>query len=1150
MKFVKKLVLSLGIVVTLAIAFVVGITGKANSSAEPTAPNQAVQDENTKKPVKLNYEPGEVVFQRGGSVINYNYNPSVNSAEEEAVKPVAYEYMFGNTMDVATAVNLKSIDTTGVTVTYAYSYEGKLTDTDAVESVENYTLLPLENKGDTVYIYLIVVPEDAAIPVTFTTSVVWYYGIPQETPIIDNVTGQIIEKQTIVAGQAIDAKTLTLPKTTPASEYNGSTEYPYYFDAWYMDKNFTQLADGQVKAGQQLYARFANLPSTAIASDGASTVMGACDYGLPYNVVIPTGITNIVSGTFKFSRITSVSIPNTVTTIGGDAFFGCDITSLYIPASVTSISGGLYGENVPITSIIVDANNTVYDSRNDCNAIVETATDTLIQGCYTTTIPDDITAIKNGAFNYLYMPDSSLKLDLVIPNSVTSIGASAFGNSNATIDFSQCKQLANIGADAFVGCTLSGILDFSQIPVSQFDLAYSDEIYSSKAFTDAGGVLSKIIFPNGITNDHPLFNLSGMYRLSGLPVETLDLSNTALTAIPESCFFNSSVKDVIFPSTLQYFNAGAFSDCTNLQVVTIPASVISVNTEAFGACSSLHTVYNLSTADLTISGIDSTLTNIYTAINSATALQVYGQSRDNDAGCRGWVSAKEYLNGNETGARIGLETLFTQGDSAYFKQHTNPVNVGDVVSYVFQIKNENSNVDIIADISYSLTELYNTNNALVSWYYSTNGTDYKATDIKEWVVHANESVYVKLQLQITETGDHFPVVGSIYIHTKELTSAYTGLEAKYSIIGGEAYASYTCPTCGKDMGSEKLDASKYVIATPSNAQSVLDSDINGKIVIFDGTFNDVLEIRPSYGTTTVYYSGVDPTNPDPAKLVPEPYGRDNLYRYFRTVSNVTFTATENSVFNNIFAVLAQERHPASTPEKADVTGSTYDAVKGIEMTRYYFAHIKLNNITFTNMKFAGARGRITINLALQGTEAKGLTIKNCSFITTPGNYGTDAVGGSSWNDPIFINSYAFSPFEDFVFKNNVVQNHTSGLCIIGAKNVTIANNIIKDCLQSIGINLQSQTTSAHMMGEILIVNNDINGTGDRAIRFNLIKDATITIANNKFNNAVDEDGDLLKTQAVTNSTITFVNNTYAGIDMTNYKSVGDVTGNFIININN
>ncbi len=140
------------------------------------------------------------------------------------------------------------------------------------------------------------------------------------------------------------------------------------------------------------------------------------------SVTIPNSVTSIDEGTFAYcSGLTSVTIPNSVTSIGKGAFNSCrSLTSVTIPNSVTSIGTMVFFESIGLTSLKVESGNTVYDSRDNCNAIIESSTNTLIYGCKNTTIPNSVTSIGYGAFAVCGLTS------ITIPNSVTSIGDNAF----------------------------------------------------------------------------------------------------------------------------------------------------------------------------------------------------------------------------------------------------------------------------------------------------------------------------------------------------------------------------------------------------------------------------------------------------------------------------------------------------------------------------------------------------------------------------------------------------------------------------------------------------------------------------------------------------------------------------------------------------
>lgn len=141
--------------------------------------------------------------------------------------------------------------------------------------------------------------------------------------------------------------------------------------------------------------------------------------GLSY-VGLPYTLKEISEYAFYITGLTSLALPNGLTTIGESAFAACDnLSDITIPNTVTSIAPVAFGCG-KLTSIAVEEGNPVYDSRNGCNAVIETATNTLISGCAGTTIPEDVTALGDRAFSNQYMKS------VTIPASVTSIAPSAF----------------------------------------------------------------------------------------------------------------------------------------------------------------------------------------------------------------------------------------------------------------------------------------------------------------------------------------------------------------------------------------------------------------------------------------------------------------------------------------------------------------------------------------------------------------------------------------------------------------------------------------------------------------------------------------------------------------------------------------------------
>lgn len=190
------------------------------------------------------------------------------------------------------------------------------------------------------------------------------------------------------------------------------------------------------------------------------------------DVKIPNSVEVIKNFAFQHCRgLASVDLGSGVMTIGKLVFDGCNsLLSVTIPQSVKSIDYAPFRSCNNITSITVEKGNENYDSRYDCNAIIETSTNTLILGCQNTVIPNDVVAIGGSAFD-----GCSDLTSIVIPQSVTEIGNAAFlGCSNLTsIEiptsvktiggwvFQDCSSLSSIsipssvttiGVGAFSGC--------------------------------------------------------------------------------------------------------------------------------------------------------------------------------------------------------------------------------------------------------------------------------------------------------------------------------------------------------------------------------------------------------------------------------------------------------------------------------------------------------------------------------------------------------------------------------------------------------------------------------------------------------------------------------------------------------------------------
>lgn len=190
---------------------------------------------------------------------------------------------------------------------------------------------------------------------------------------------------------------------------------------------------------------------------------------------LPNSLTTIEEGAFAYcSGFTGdLVIPNSVTTIGASAFFTCYAFNgdLVLGTGVTTIGGWAFNSCDGLTGVLnipsnvesigedafvyckfegmeVDPENPNYDSRENCNAIIVTATNELAFGCKNTVIPNTVTAIGKNAFK-----GTTGLTSIEIPNSVTTIGDNAFALCfDLTGDLRIPNSVTYIGESAFCQC--------------------------------------------------------------------------------------------------------------------------------------------------------------------------------------------------------------------------------------------------------------------------------------------------------------------------------------------------------------------------------------------------------------------------------------------------------------------------------------------------------------------------------------------------------------------------------------------------------------------------------------------------------------------------------------------------------------------------
>lgn len=179
-------------------------------------------------------------------------------------------------------------------------------------------------------------------------------------------------------------------------------------------------------------------------------VFAFCDCEQLASINIPNSLSNIEKCVFSGCKsLKEITIPNSITTISEGAFQSCSsLTDLSIPKSVTSIDGNPFWGCGNLNTISVDKENPNYDSRDNSNCIIETETNKIISGCKNTKIPNSVTSIGNtafGGFNF----DS-----FIIPNNVTSIEGLAFLSCDISEVISEIDNPFSISDRTFTNNTL------------------------------------------------------------------------------------------------------------------------------------------------------------------------------------------------------------------------------------------------------------------------------------------------------------------------------------------------------------------------------------------------------------------------------------------------------------------------------------------------------------------------------------------------------------------------------------------------------------------------------------------------------------------------------------------------------------------------
>ena len=274
------------------------------------------------------------------------------------------------------------------------------------------------------------------------------------------------------------------------------------------------------------------------------------------SIELPKSLTSLGMACFiDCSALTSIDLPESLTNLHWFCFLGCSaLTSIKIPASITSIGKRCFKGCSALEAIMVDTNNPKYDSREDCNAIIETESNTMIAGCKNTRIPTSVTSLKSFCFYQQHLTS------IEIPTSVTSLEYACFGDCSTLTSIEIPKTVTNLGKQCFYGCSA---LTSIEIPASVTSLGI-------ECFLGCFSLESIVVKTNNPQYDsredcNAIIETKSNKMIAGCKNTRIPMS---VTSLENGCFFCQKQLTLIdIPASVTNLGCCCFYGCENLQTV-------------------------------------------------------------------------------------------------------------------------------------------------------------------------------------------------------------------------------------------------------------------------------------------------------------------------------------------------------------------------------------------------------------------------------------------------------------------------------------------------------------------------------------------------------------------------------------------------------